>query len=104
MGNLLHHHPRAEPLEPLDDFADILMRLVLEEHMDMFTGHLPGTDVHLVFDRELPQHVPRSDSNLPGQHPRAILGNLEQMHLQVRLRMCPYLVTSHGDTYYLHFA
>ena len=42
----------------MHDLADVLMRLVLEEHMDMLTGHLPGTEVDLVFDGDLPQHIP----------------------------------------------
>src|SRR3954447_25115510 len=99
MGKLLQPHSGADPLEPLDDFADILMRLVLEEHMHMVTGHLPGNDIEFVFDGDLPPHIAGADRDLAGQYTLAILGNPDQMYLQVRLRMCPYLVTSHSDTY-----
>ena len=72
--------------------------------MNMITRHLPGNDLELVFHRDLPQDGPDPNSHWARQHPLAILGNPDQMHFQIRLRMCPDLVTSHSDTYYLHFA
>src|SRR6476659_4055690 len=104
MGNLWQPPPSADPLEPLDDFADVLVWRVLDTHMDMLTRYLPGNALELVFDRTLPHPVSCPDRHLARQHALAILGNPEQMPRQVRLRLCPNLVTSHGDTYYLRFA
>jgi hypothetical protein len=43
----------------LDNFTDVLVRLVLDEHMDVITSHLPRNNVALVLDRDLAQHIPR---------------------------------------------
>ena len=104
MGKFLQHHPGADPFAPLDNLADVLVWLVWDEHMDVIARHLPCNNVNLVLDGNLPQYVPRSDRHLARQHPLPLLGNPDQMHLQVRFCMCPLLVTSHSDTYYLHFA
>lgn len=99
MGELLQHHAGADALKPLDNLADILVGFVLEKHMDMIPGYLPGNDIEFMFNRDLAQDISHADGHRAGQRPFTILGNPDQMHLQVRLRMGPYLVTSQSDTY-----
>src|SRR5215510_15443165 len=104
MRKLLQQDPGADAFEPLHDLADVLVRLVLDEHMHMVTGHFARDNLQFVFQRDLPQHISHSHGNLARQHAFAILRNPAQVNFQIRLRVCPKLVTSHGDTYYPLFA
>lgn len=80
------------------------MGLILNKHLRVITGHSPRHNLQFMLQRNLPQDIPDSTRHLSRQDPLAVLGTPDQVDLQIRLRICPELVTSPGDTYYLLFA
>src|SRR5215475_9749538 len=65
MREFLQHQPRADPFEPLHDLTDVLMRLVLQKHMDMVARHFARDNLQLMLQGNLPQDVSHPEGYLP---------------------------------------
>ena len=92
-------HARAYSVHPLRDLADILGRVIGNEHMDMFAGYLTRNDFNLVLQCNLSQKVPSSNRNWSREHPFPVLGNPNQVDFHVRLCMSSELIKSHSGQF-----
>ena len=65
MWELLQQDARARPLASLDDLADVLMRPIAQEHVDMIARHLARDDVKVVL--QVSQRRPALTEKLIGR-------------------------------------
>ena len=74
MRKLLQQHPGAYPLDPLHNRADVLVRPIGQEHMNMILRHLPRQNHKLVFPCYLPDQISHSKCDLSVSTPLQYLG------------------------------
>src|SRR5215207_4710843 len=74
------------------------MRAVADEQVNVVGRHLARDDLQLVLDRNLPQEIARSDRHRAGQHPLAVLGNPDEVDLEIVARVATEAVSSHDAT------
>ena len=95
---LLKEKARAGALEPLHDLADVLVRAVAEEQVHVIRGDLARDDLEIVLGRDLPQKVTSPDRDRARQHPLAVLGDPDEVNLEIVTRVAARAVSSHGAT------
>lgn len=64
--------------------------------MDVIAGHFARDDIDLMFQRDLSHNIPSPDCNLPRERAFSVLGNPDQIDLQISLGMGAEFVKSHG--------
>ena len=96
MRKLLQQHPGAYPLEPLHNRADVLVRPIGQEHMNMILRHLPRQNHKLVFPCYLPDQISHSKCDLSPEHTFAIFRYPHQVNFEVMLRVRAESILSHA--------
>ena len=62
---LFEQHAGADPLEPLDDLTDTLVRAVGDQEVDMVACHLPRDHGQFPFHRDFPHQVVDAEGHWP---------------------------------------
>ena len=84
--------------EPLHNLADVLVRAVAEEQVHVIRGDLARDDLEIVLGRDLPQKVTSPDRDRARQHPLAVLGDPDEVNLEIITRVAAKAVSSHDAT------
>jgi hypothetical protein len=53
LGKLLQQHPRADPLQPLHNLADLLVRPIRNKQVNMVARDLAGNDLQFMLHGDL---------------------------------------------------
>jgi len=80
------------------DLADILGRVIGNEHMGMIAGYLTRNDLDSMLQSNLSQKVSGSNRNWSHEHPFPVLGNPNQVDFEIRLCISSELIKSHSDS------
>ena len=79
MAEFGQQHARDYSFQPPRDLADILGRVIGNEHMHMIAGHLTRNDFDFVLQCNLSQKVPGSNCKLPREHWLPVLENPDEV-------------------------
>ena len=93
---LFEQHAGADPLEPLDDLADTLVRAVGDQEVDMVACDLPRDDVEFMLHRYLAEKVADAESHRPDEDRSAVLRDPDQVDLEVKFAVRSSPVVSHA--------
>jgi hypothetical protein len=95
---LLKQNPRTDALQPLHNPADIDMRPICHQHVNVIAGHFPRQNCEFVLHGNLPNQVAHTKRHLPGQHCLSVFRDPYQMYFQIVLRVRAQLVPFHAIT------
>jgi hypothetical protein len=95
-AELLQENPRTRPFQPLDDLAHTLRPTVRDQRVNMVACHFPADDLKLMLRSNAAYQVAHTNCHLSVQHRLTVLGNPNDVHLEVRLRVRSQPVVSHA--------
>ena len=98
MRKLLKQDPRTDPFQPLHHPADIHVRPIIHQHVNVIAGYFTRCDRDLMLHRNLPNLVAHTKRHLSRQHCLSLFRDPHQMDLQIVLRVRAQLVPLHAIT------
>ena len=93
---LFEQHAGADPLEPLHDLADALMRPVGNQQVDMVACHLAGDNGQLPLHRNLAEQVADAEGHRSHENRFAVLRDPDQVDLEIIFAVRPTPVAWHA--------
>lgn len=85
VGELVEAHPGADPLEPLDELADALVRAVDEQQVDMVACDLTGENRQFVFHGNLTEQVTHPEGHGSHEDWFPVLRDPDEVELEIML-------------------
>jgi len=98
MRKLLKEYPRTDPLQPLNNSGNILVRSVSDQNVNVVARYLPRQNHYLVFHCYLPDQVAHTYRHIARQDLLPIFRKPDQVDFQVVFRVRAYLVPFHATT------
>jgi hypothetical protein len=74
------------------------VRAVAEEQVHVVRGDFARDDLEIVLGRDLPQKVTSPDRDRARQHPPTVLGDPDEVNLEIIARVAAEAVSSHDAT------